>query len=48
MNESGFDACSHAQSAKPNSEDAKSCVGEAREKMKMAASPGQGGGDGTN
>jgi cytochrome c-type biogenesis protein CcmH/NrfG len=47
MNESGFDACSHAQSAKPNSEAAKSCVEEAREKLKMAANP-QDGGDGSN
>ena len=48
MNESGFDACSHAQSAKPNSEEAKSCVQEAREKLKMAASPEKDGGGGGN
>lgn len=46
MNESGFDACSHAQSAKPNSEEAKSCVEEAREKLKVAANPGDGSGGG--
>jgi cytochrome c-type biogenesis protein CcmH/NrfG len=46
MNESGFDACSHAQSAKPNSEEAKSCVQEAREKLKMAANPEPDGGGG--
>ena len=43
-NESGFDACSRAQSAKPNSEEAKSCVEEAREKLKVAANAGGGNG----
>lgn len=47
-NESGLDACTHAQSLKPNSAEAKSCREEAQEKIKMAANPGQGGGDGSN
>lgn len=47
-NESGFDACSRAQSVKPNSEEAKSCVEEAKEKMKLAANSGGQGGDGSN
>lgn len=48
QNESGFDACSHAQSLKPNSEEAKSCVTEAREKMQLAGHPveaAKGGGN---
>lgn len=48
QNESGFDACSHAQSAKPNSAEAKSCAEEAWAKVKTAAKPeqeGNGGGD---
>lgn len=47
-NESGFDACSRAQSVKPNSEEAKSCMEEAKEKMKLAANPEGQGGDGSN
>ncbi len=45
-NESGFDACSRAQSMKPNSEDAKSCMETAREKMQSAANSGQDGNGG--
>ena len=48
QNESGFDACSHAQAYKPASEEAKSCMTEAKEKMELAANAGQGGGDGSN
>ena len=49
QNESGLDACSHAQAYKPNSEEAKSCMEEAQEKIKMAANSGQGGSsDGSN
>jgi cytochrome c-type biogenesis protein CcmH/NrfG len=43
-NESGLDACTFAQALKPKSEEAKSCIGEAQEKIKMAAN--SGGGDG--
>ncbi len=43
-NESSLDACTHAQSLKPNSAEAKSCREEAQEKIKVAANPG--GGDG--
>ena len=47
--ESGLDACARAQSHKPKSEEAKSCIEEAQEKIKMAASSGQGGSsDGSN
>lgn len=43
-NESGLNACSHAQAYKPKSEEAKSCIEDAQEKIKMAAN--SGGGDG--
>jgi hypothetical protein len=42
--ESGFDACSHAQGLKPNSEEAKSCVAEARKLMAAADATKQAGG----
>ena len=43
--ESAFDACSHAQFLKPNDETAKSCVEEARRKIREASTkkPGDGG-----
>ena len=42
--ESGFDACSHAQGLKPKSEEAKSCVDEARRLMAAADAKKQAGG----
>ena len=42
--DSGFDACSHAQGLKPNSEEAKSCVDEARRLMAAADATKEAGG----
>ena len=48
QNESGLDACNHAQSLKPNSQEAKSCMEEAQEKITVAANAEQSGGGGGN
>jgi cytochrome c-type biogenesis protein CcmH/NrfG len=41
--ESALDACSHAQAMKPNSEEAKSCIGEARKKPESSEAKPAGG-----